>query len=153
MTSRDRDDLQIAIRLANRNDIPTVLAIAAQTPTASHWTPEQYFQVAAQGILAVAESPTSLCGFIAAQTLTDVWEIQNVVVVPEFRRKRVAEKLVRDLMQSARDKHAARILLEVRESNLAARALYEKLGFTVDGTRNGYYKNPREGAIMYSASL
>ncbi len=153
MMNRDSDDLPIAIRLANRNDVPTILTIATQTATASHWTAEHYSHVAEKGILAIAESLTSLCGFIAVQTLTDDWEIQNLVVLPEFRRNRVAEKLVRNVMQSARNRHATRILLEVRESNAAARAFYEKLGFKMDGTRNGYYKDPRESAIMYFARL
>jgi ribosomal-protein-alanine N-acetyltransferase len=38
--------------------------------------------------------------------------------------------------------------LEVRESNRAARALYEALGFTVEGVRRNYYDAPREDAVI-----
>ena len=52
---------------------------------------------------------------------------------------------------SARGIH--RIMLEVRESNLAARRLYEKLGFSCDGERSAYYRNPVEKALLYSIRL
>jgi ribosomal-protein-alanine N-acetyltransferase len=38
--------------------------------------------------------------------------------------------------------------LEVRESNAAARALYEGLGFRVEATRRDYYQHPREDALV-----
>jgi ribosomal-protein-alanine N-acetyltransferase len=41
----------------------------------------------------------------------------------------------------------------VRESNTAARRLYEKLGFSEIGRRKAYYHNPQEDAILYSKTL
>jgi ribosomal-protein-alanine N-acetyltransferase len=38
--------------------------------------------------------------------------------------------------------------LEVRRSNVAARSLYEGLGFHVEGTRRDYYQEPREDALI-----
>ena len=36
----------------------------------------------------------------------------------------------------------------MRESNHAGRALYEPLGFRVEGIRRAYYQNPREDALV-----
>ena len=41
----------------------------------------------------------------------------------------------------------------VRRSNTAARSLYEKLGFCVTGERKGFYKNPKEDAVLMSRAL
>jgi ribosomal-protein-alanine N-acetyltransferase len=48
---------------------------------------------------------------------------------------------------------AQKIVLEVRESNLPARALYEKAGFVESGSRSGYYRDPEENAICYGLQL
>ena len=45
------------------------------------------------------------------------------------------------------------IFLEVRESNVSARALYVKLGFAEIGKRKKYYSNPTEDAILMKLSL
>jgi len=45
------------------------------------------------------------------------------------------------------------VLLEVRESNLAARKLYEKLGFSEEGRRSNYYHEPREDAMLLRTSI
>jgi ribosomal-protein-alanine N-acetyltransferase len=58
--------------------------------------------------------------------------------------------LLQELIQRAESEPAAAILLEVRESNLPARQLYEKHGFREVGRRRTYYKDPPEDAILYA---
>jgi ribosomal-protein-alanine N-acetyltransferase len=58
--------------------------------------------------------------------------------------------LIKALMKRARNQAATAILLEVRESNLAARGLYEKRGFREVGRRRSYYADPVEDAILYT---
>jgi len=53
----------------------------------------------------------------------------------------------------ARAKGAQSIFLEVRESNQAARSLYEKWAFVESGRRIRYYQNPQEDAIAYRHSF
>jgi [ribosomal protein S18]-alanine N-acetyltransferase len=45
------------------------------------------------------------------------------------------------------------VLLEVRESNLGARRLYEKLGFSQQGRRSNYYHEPEEDALLLCFSM
>ncbi len=119
--------------------------------SAAHWTAKQYENLVDGGAVLVGEqSGGKLCGFICAQSVAGEWEIENVVVVAEFLRQGIASALMLALIQRAREEGASTVMLEVRESNLAARRLYEKHGFGEAGRRQLYYKVPEEDAILYT---
>ena len=62
----------------------------------------------------------------------------------------MGRKLLENCAFRAKAAGVNKLYLEVRESNLAARALYEAVGFVTDGTRPGFYQDPREDAkIMH----
>jgi [ribosomal protein S18]-alanine N-acetyltransferase len=136
------------------NDVPAILAIEEQAESAAHWTSAQYCKLVNEGVVLVAElaadNGSRLCGFLCAQIVAGEWEIENVVVAPEFLRRGIASELMGTLIRRARDGRASAVLLEVRESNLAARGLYEKHGFHEVGRRRLYYKVPEEDAILYA---
>ncbi len=46
-----------------------------------------------------------------------------------------------------------KILLDVRESNAAARTFYEEEGFAEDGIRQNFYDDPKEDAVLMSRRL
>ncbi len=142
--------MPVAIRSARLHDVPTILALEQQTPGAAHWASDQYNKLVSSGIILVAEEAGTLCGFLCAQAVAGEWEIENVVVAREARRRSVADELVRTLIQRAQSEAPAAILLEVRESNLPARRLYEKHGFREEGRRPAYYSDPPEDAILYA---
>lgn len=145
--------MSVAIRSARLNDVPAILALERRSPGAAHWTSEQYCTLVGGGIVLVAEDAGALCGFICAQTVAGDWEMENLVVASEFLRRGIGDKLVGELIRRAKSEAAAAILLEVRESNRAARGLYEKRGFREVGRRRGYYGNPVEDAILYALRL
>jgi ribosomal-protein-alanine N-acetyltransferase len=138
------------IRPAALNDVPAILAIEQQAPDAAHWSVEQYKKLLGCGVVLVAEEAGKLCGFVCAKAVAGEWEMENVVVAAEFLRRGIANQLVRELIQRAASEAASAILLEVRESNLPARRLYEKQGFREVGRRRVYYRNPMEDAILYA---
>jgi ribosomal-protein-alanine N-acetyltransferase len=70
-----------------------------------------------------------------------------------MRRAGAATLVVSDLIEQARGAGGKSISLEVREANFAARALYEKSGFTEIGRRKSYYSHPLEDAIIYRRIL
>jgi tRNA threonylcarbamoyl adenosine modification protein YeaZ/ribosomal-protein-alanine acetyltransferase len=78
----------------------------------------------------------------------DELHIQNIAVDPAFRRKGLAKALLNHVLADARAMGAASATLEVRASNAAARALYDKFGFTTEAVRKNYYKNPTEDALI-----
>ncbi len=142
--------MPVTIRSARLNDVPALLAIERQSPGAAHWSPDQYKKLVGSGIVLVAEEAGTLCGFVCAQAAAGVWEIENVEVDAGFLRRGIASELVHELIQRAQNEAAPAILLEVRESNLPARGLYEKHGFLVVGRRRAYYRDPAEDAILYA---
>jgi ribosomal-protein-alanine N-acetyltransferase len=168
--------MPVAIRSAALTDVPAILAIEQQAPAAAHWTPEQYNKLVTGGVVLVAEeagehadersdehpdenAPAPCkdrkergtpCGFICAQAVAGEWEIENVAVAAGFLWRGIANELLLELIRRAESEAASAILLEVRESNLPARRLYEKHGFREVGRRRGYYRDPVDDAVLYA---
>jgi ribosomal-protein-alanine N-acetyltransferase len=146
--------MPVVIRSAALNDVPAILAIEQPALGAAHWTPEQYKKLVGSGVVLVAEAAGEeagkLHGFVCAKAVAGDWEIENVVVAAAFLRRGIASELVRELIQRAANEAASALLLEVRESNLPARRLYEKHGFREVGRRRAYYRDPMEDAILYA---
>jgi ribosomal-protein-alanine acetyltransferase len=147
----------VTIRPAKPPDIPRMLEIERSADTAAHWTQDDYTHMlegaGARRVLLVAEERKKVLGFIVAQVATDDWEIENVVVAPEARRRRLASRLIERLLDLATSRNAISVVLEVRESNAAARALYANSGFAEVGHRTKYYSNPEEDAVLYRLDL
>jgi ribosomal-protein-alanine N-acetyltransferase len=86
----------------------------------------------------VGKNPT---GFIVLRVAADEAEILTVGVLPESRRHGSARALVVFAAEHACNAGARTLFLEVDENNVAARALYDRLGFTEAAQRPGYYQN------------
>ena len=88
-----------------------------------------------------------LTGYIAWWQILDDVDIVNLAVDPTWRRHGIGWRLLCSLIDLAGESGAGRIHLEVRESNQAARHLYDRAGFHQIGMRNGYYTCSGENAI------
>ena len=80
----------------------------------------------------------------------DEGEITNVEVSEACRNRGYGEQLVTELMQQGRNHGISRYVLEVRVSNEPAIRLYQKLGFSVLGTRKNFYEKP---SALYTISV
>jgi len=145
--------MPVAIRSAALDDLPAILALERQVPSASHWSSAAYMELVNSGVVLVAEETGELCGFVCAKAVGGEWEIENIVVAAGCLRCGVATELMRELVRRAHSEAASVIGLEVRDSNLPARSLYVKHGFRETGRRRGYYNSPGEDAILYSLRL
>lgn len=94
-----------------------------------------------------------LLGFAILRTMADEAELFRIAVDMSVRRRKIASGLLAGVTQSARRCDIERIFLEVRESNYAAIALYEKYGFTRVGLRRSYYEQPDEDALVMSLGV
>lgn len=74
--------------------------------------------------------------------------ITNVAVAPTLRRLGFGRALMLEMMRTALLDGACQMTLEVRESNLAAQALYQGLGFEAAGRRRRYYADTGEDALI-----
>ncbi len=94
---------------------------------------------------AVAEFGGEAAGLLATRSvLPDEHEVLWLEVAPRFRRQGIARILLRRWLEEVRGD----VYLEVRESNLPARALYGGLGFVASGVRPDYYSDPNEEGIV-----
>ena len=96
----------------------------------------------------VAEVNESVVGYLIAREAGGSGEILNLAVDPPSRRSGVARTLLDAGVAVLRRRGAEEIFLEVRESNLAAQALYLGAGFRPVGQRARYYRNPLEDALV-----
>ena len=137
------------IRPARRDDLAMMAAIEHAVFT------DPWSLAALEGTLdgtatrgLVAEVDGEVAGYVVIQLVLDEAEIQNLAVAPGRRRQGIAKALVRRAIAESAARGAARLLLDVRESNEAARRLYAGLGFTPVARRPDYYRRPREDAIV-----
>jgi ribosomal-protein-alanine N-acetyltransferase len=89
-----------------------------------------------------------IVGFCSFWRVLDELHINNLAVLPEFRREGIASALLTRVLQEGAGLGARRATLEVRRSNEPARLLYERFGFSIAGVRHGYYSNPIEDALI-----
>lgn len=102
----------------------------------------------------VFEQDEKILGYCNLRVLAGEGEIQRIAVWPSYRRLGIARKLMDSMVHFAVENRAMAISLEVRESNIPARKLYESYGFQAEAVRKGYYHNPEEDAvIMWNRSL
>lgn len=155
----------VKIREASVDDITSMMSLERDCSSAAHWTEQQYRELFAaesgpvRKLALVAEDvdgtrdQMSPFGFLVARHLAPEWELENIVVMPSARRMGIGKRLLEGLLAAVRKTHSEVVFLEVRESNLGARALYEKLGFRETGVRKSYYSSPLEDAVLYSLSF
>ena len=106
-----------------------------------------------QRLMLIAEDENTVLGFLVARPIESEWELENIAVMTQRRRCGLGSALVGELSKCARLGGATSLILEVRESNAAARALYEKSGFLQEGRRKDYYRSPAEDAVLYRLPL
>ena len=96
----------------------------------------------------IAQKDGESVGYIGYTQSFETVDILTVCVDPIHRRKGYANRLLSFALEQMRGAGAEKVFLEVRESNAAARALYEKVGFTYLNKRVNYYKDPLEDAFV-----
>ena len=107
---------------------------------------EELYNDTASFIVAEGEDGEVL-GYAGLHVILDEGYIDNVAVRPNCRRMGVADRLL-DVFCRFGEANLAFLTLEVRPSNTAAVALYEKHGFTEAGRRRDYYDDPKEDALL-----
>ena len=116
------------------------------TPWAENMLTDALFDPQASFIVAEDEEGNVL-GYAGLHAILDEGYIDNVAVEEAARRHGVASALL-DVFCRFGQANLAFLTLEVRASNAAAIALYEKHGFAQAGLRKNYYQHPREDAII-----
>jgi ribosomal-protein-alanine N-acetyltransferase len=154
----------VVIRPMTGGDLNQVLAIAAGLKEAPQWPRSVYEGIvnAVEGgfgpprriaLVACDADSGSVAGFAVASLMPPEGEVETVGVVSEFQRRGVGRRLVNEIGKIFRVRGITKVLLEVRDSNLAAKALYGSLGFKEMYRRASYYVDPIEDAVLMCLDL
>jgi ribosomal-protein-alanine N-acetyltransferase len=150
------ESLALVIELMSlERDLEGILAVD-QACFTSPWTPDMFTWEARNSDVArlyVCREGGAVVGYCAVWHVFDELHVNNLAVLPAHRRRGVAGVLLRYALGAAVGQGARRATLEVRASNAAARALYERFGFRVSGVRKAYYTNPQEDAVILWCDL
>jgi ribosomal-protein-alanine acetyltransferase len=152
-TKRERGES--TIRAFREADLAAVTEILRTSPEASQWTDGGFQELLGwRGVLAlVSEQQSKVCGFIISRQVAEEAEILNLAVLVAQRRRGEGGALLKAAMGELRERKVSRVFLEVRESNEAGTAFYERQGFSQTGRRAGYYRDPDEAAIKMERRL
>lgn len=144
----------LVFRPAVPNDLDAIIAIE-QDSFSDPWSwpafaplvnrEHVYFVVATRG--------GEVVGYAVAYIAGGEAEIANIAVAGPARGQGMGTILLRHLFTTLRSAAALEVWLDVRASNTAARALYERAGFQEVGRRRNYYRRPVEDAISMRRSL
>jgi len=140
-------------------DIPPVMAIAADVNQAPRWATEAYrravdLAAVPARIALVADDPEiGVLGFLVTVLIPPQAELETIVVAKPAQRQGIARRLMALLFADLKERQITEVVLEVRESNLPALALYRAFGFVQTGSRSRYYSEPEEDAILMQRSL
>ena len=143
-------DSDIVYRKMNEADIEQVYNIETTCFT-QPWSRASLLSEITKNAVAryiVADDGGTIAGYAGMWILFDEAHMNNIAVLPEYRRQGIATALILNLMQAAAAEEALRMTLEVREHNYKAQRVYYALGFAYAGTRRHYYSDTGENALI-----
>jgi ribosomal-protein-alanine N-acetyltransferase len=127
----------------------------------SPWSAQNYLdelKLSNSVILKLASEYGELLGFVVGRVVESTEasrdaEIYNIAVTASAKQKGCGQALFDAFRREAVGMGAATFWLEVRESNHPARSFYRKNGFVPVQTRQNFYNNPTENAILMKLDL
>lgn len=129
------------LRIMDESDLSIVHAIensAYDFP----WSLDGFVKSLDQGLNYVfCSDDSTILGYCCILPVLDEAHILNVCVAPECQGKGIARAALTNILQVLASSDFRTVYLEVRESNLTARKLYQSFGFSEDGLRKGYYRS------------
>jgi ribosomal-protein-alanine N-acetyltransferase len=144
-----KQQLRVHIRWMIRRDMAEVLDIE-QDGFEFPWSEEDFVRCLRQRncIGMVAEHDDPVAGFMIYELHKTRLHILNFAVGSQFRRRNVGEQMVQKLLGKLSNQRRTRILLEVRETNLAAQLFFRKVGFRAVSVLRDFYDDTTEDAYL-----
>jgi len=135
------------IRELGHADLPAVVAIERRS-FSSPWSAGMLVLELSRpsSVALVAQQDGRITGCAIATRYDRAWHLMKIAVAPEERRRGIASSLLASVLDRIGPEQP--VTLEVRPTNRAAIALYERFGFTGRGRRPGYYPDNGEDALL-----
>ena len=139
----------LTFRRMQPDDIPAVAGIERETFSLP-WSENAFLDTLSlqDAYFIVALLDGEIAGYCGYYRSFEEAEITNVAVRSDLRGKGIGSSMIRKLADESGRQGIARLILEVRKSNLAAIRVYEKNGFRIAGYRRNFYEQPREDAAV-----
>jgi ribosomal-protein-alanine N-acetyltransferase len=149
MSAQGKQEVCVHIRWMIRRDMSEVLAIETgcfEFP----WSEEDFIRCLRQRncIGMVAEHEERVLGFMIYELHKTRLHVLNFAVHPEFRRRGVGSVMAQKLVSKLSHQRRNRILLEVRETNLAAQLFFRQTGFRAISVLRDFYHDTTEDAYL-----
>ena len=143
--------MKIKIQRMQKSDVDNVINIEERAYGEHHWSKESFLNELSNDLAryyAAFDLDGNLVGYAGCWQILEEVHITNIAVSPDFRRQKIGERLLRQIIDDCYKNKAKYITLEVRVSNNPAIKMYEKYGFKSLGVRKGYYQNNNEDALI-----
>ena len=140
----------LSIEPASAEDIPALIRLGYECGLSVDFPAELRRPYA---LLRVARSAAGICGFLLAWRAADELHLTDLGVAEPSRRRGIGRALVTELCRAGLQAGARLVVLEVRESNQPARALYRGLDFREHDRRARYYADTGEDAVVMQLEL
>lgn len=147
--------LEVHIRKVARHDIERIIDIERSWHHLSHWSSDSYYRLINEDsytssyVAEIDDNGTlKIVGFVIFHITAEISEIYNIAVEVEHARSGIGRQLMLAAIEASRDRHAQKVMLEVRKSNAPAISFYLGFNFRFSGERKNYYSNPLEDAYV-----
>lgn len=149
MSVTDNPELRVHIRWMIRRDMPEVLEIERQS-FEFPWSEDDFLRCLQQRncIGMVAEYEEQVVGFMVYELHKSRLHILNFAVTAECRRQHVGSQMIHKLASKLSQQRRNHIMLEVRETNLAAQLFFRKAGFVATNVLRDFYEDTPEDAYV-----
>lgn len=146
--------IEPAIRLMEKQDIDLLISLEAEI-FPDPWPAEAFIEGLEDKshTFLVAEIEDRVAGYASYHIEMGEARLTNLAIVPEFRRKKIAKKILEYILEIAKKAKCKYIFLDVRPTNTAAISLYSRYGFYEAYRRPEYYFNPTEDALVLVKNL
>jgi [ribosomal protein S18]-alanine N-acetyltransferase len=130
-------------------DLPQVVEIE-KVSLPSPWSKELFEEELKRDVAYyfVMEEEGQVAGYMGYWEAPQEAHIINLAIAPKFRGRGLGRQMIEYCLDFARKRGAGLATLEVRESNEAARKLYEKCDFRMVAIRKKYYSDNQEDAVV-----
>lgn len=149
MSTQEQQDVCVHIRWMIRRDMAGVLEIENRSFEFS-WSEEDFVRCLRQRncIGMVCEYDERVVGFMIYELHKNRIHVLNFAIHPDFSRRGVGRQMMDKLIGKLSSQRRNRIMLEVRETNLAAQLFFRSMGFRAISVLRDYYDDAIEDAYL-----
>lgn len=141
----------VSLRDMTETDVPAVEALERRLFPVDAWPLQMFFDELSQPETrryVVGQVEGQIVAYAGLMCIEPIADVQTIAVVPEFEGKGIGSAILTELIEEARRRHAADVLLEVRADNPRAQQLYLRFGFEQIHVRPRYYRDGTDALIM-----